>query len=126
VRKLDSKEIGKKVRMLRKARHLRQDDLCIVLKDKKTGEPLSRGQVSNLETGKRNFNIYQIKALADFFNVSLEALGVASDELEINDLLARTRSLFKNEDVPMEEKRELYEEVMRLYIEVLDKKNEAL
>ena len=123
---MDSKEIGKKVRMLRKARHLRQDDLCIVLKDKKTGEPLSRGQVSNLETGKRNFNIYQIKALADFFNVSLEALGVASDELEINDLLARTRSLFKNEDVPMEEKRELYEEVMRLYIEVLDKKNEAL
>ena len=123
---MDSKEIGKKVRMLRKARHLRQDDLCIVLKDKKTGEPLSRGQVSNLETGKRNFNIYQIKALADFFNVSLEALGVQSDEIEIEDLLARTRSLFKNEDVPMEEKRELYEEVMRLYIEVLDKKNEAL
>lgn len=122
---MDSKEIGKRVKMLRKARHLRQDDLCLVLKDKKTGEPLSRGQISNLETGKRNFNIYQIKALADFFNVSLEALGVESDELEINDLLARTRTLFKNDDVPMEEKRELYEEVMRLYIEVLDKKNEV-
>lgn len=123
---MNSKEIGKRVRMLRKARHLRQDDLCIVLKDKKTGEPLSRGQISNLETGKRNFNIYQIKALADFFNVSLEALGVETDELEIEDLLARTRTLFKNEDVPMDEKRELYEEVMRLYLEALDvKKNEV-
>ena len=114
---IESKEIGLRVRQLRKARNLKQDDLCLILRDRKTNEPLSRGQVSNLETGKRNFNIYQLKALADFFKVSLETLGVKTEELELNDLLARTRVIFKDSSVSMEEKQELYEEVMRLYLE---------
>lgn len=114
---ISSKEIGQRVKELRKARSLRQDDLSLVLKDKKTGEPLSRGQISNLETGKRNFNIYQLKALADFFNVSLETLGVKSDEIEVQDLLARTRMIFMDKQVSMEDKQELYEEVMKLYLE---------
>ena len=114
---IESKEIGLRVRQLRKARNLKQDDLCLILKDRKTGEPLSRGQVSNLETGKRNFNLYQLKALADFFKVSLETLGVKSEEIELQDLLARTRVIFKDQDVSMEEKQNLYEEVMKLYLE---------
>ncbi len=114
---IEAQEIGKRVKQLRKARNLKQDDLCLVLKDKKTGEPLSRGQVSNLETGKRNFNLYQLKALADFFNVSLETLGVKTEEIEIKDLLARTRVLFQDYNVSMEEKQNLYEEVMKLYLE---------
>lgn len=123
---MDSKEIGKRVKELRKSRHLRQDDLSLVLKDRKTGEPLSRGQISNLETGKRNFNIYQLKALADFFNVSLETLGVKSDEIELQDLLARTRVVFQDSQVSMEDKQELYEEVMKLYLEAKEQiKKEA-
>lgn len=114
---MESKEIGKRVKELRKARHLRQDDLSLVLKDRKTGEPLSRGQISNLETGKRNFNIYQLKALADFFNVSLETLGVKTEEIEVEDLLARTRAIFQDAQVSIDDKQELYEEVMKLYLE---------
>ena len=114
---IEAKEIGQRVKQLRKARHLKQDDLCEVLKDKKTGEPLSRGQISNLETGKRNFNLYQLKTLANFFNVSLETLGVKTEEIELQDLLARTRVLFLDENISMEEKTDLYEEVMKLYLE---------
>lgn len=106
----DTKEVGMKIRQLRKARSMKQDELGEVLGG------LSRGQVSNLETGKRNLNIHQIKTLADFFGVSLETLGLKSDEVEVTDLLTRAKLIFENEIVPIEEKQELYEEVMKLYI----------
>ncbi len=107
---LDTKAIGQQIKKLRKARSLRQDELGEVLGG------LSRGQISNLETGKRNLNIHQIKTLADFFGVSLEALGVKTNEIETVDLLQRARILFENESIPLSEKQELYEEVMKLYI----------
>jgi transcriptional regulator with XRE-family HTH domain len=107
---LDTKEIGEKVRQLRKARSMRQDELGEVLGG------LSRGQVSNLETGRRNLNIHQIKILADFFGVSLETLGLKTEEVEVNDLLARAKLIFENDTVPFEEKQELSEEIMKMYI----------
>lgn len=108
--------IGERVKQLRKSRGITQDELGVVLGDRTTGKPLSRGQVSNLETGKRNFNIHQIKVLADYFKVSIETLGFESDEIESIDLLERARLIFENDNVPMEEKQDLYESVMRLYL----------
>ena len=113
---LNTKEIGKRVRQLRKDRNITQDDLGVILGDKTTGKPLSRGQVSNLETGKRNFNIHQIKVLADYFKVSIETLGFESDEVETIDLLERAKLIFENENVPMDEKQDLYESIMKLYL----------
>lgn len=113
---LNTKEIGERVRQLRKARAITQDELGIVLGDKLTGKPLSRGQVSNLETGKRNFNIHQLKVLADFFRVSINTLGIETDELETVDLFERARILFANRDIPIEDKQELYESIMSLYV----------
>lgn len=109
-------EIGERVKQLRKSRGITQDELGIVLGDQTTGKPMSRGQVSNLETGKRNFNIHQIKTLADYFKVSIETLGFESDEIETIDLLERAKLLFENDNVPMEEKQDLYECIMRLYL----------
>lgn len=109
-------EIGERVKNLRKSRGITQDELGVILGDKTTGKPLSRGQVSNLETGKRNFNIHQIKVLADYFKVSIETLGFESDEIETIDLLERAKLIFENANVPMEEKQELYDNIMRLYL----------
>ena len=113
---LDTVEIGRRVRQLRKARSMKQDELGYILRDKETDKPLSRGQVSNLETGKRNFNIHQLKTIADYFNVSLQTLGVTTEEVEIPDLLSRATLIFKDENISIEEKQALYEEVMKLYI----------
>ena len=71
---VNTKEIGERVKQLRKSRNITQDELGVVLGDRSTGKPLSRGQISNLETGKRNFNIHQIKTLADYFNVTTDFL----------------------------------------------------
>ena len=106
----DTKIVGEKIKQLRKARSLKQDDLSEVLGG------LSRPQISNIETGRRNLNLHQIKALADFFGVSIETLGLKTDEVETNDLLERAKLIFENENVPLEEKQELYEEVMKLYL----------
>ena len=113
---VDTREIGERVRQLRKSRGITQDELGVVLGDKTTGKPLSRGQISNLETGKRNFNIHQLKTLADFFNVSLEILGFESNEIETVDLLERAKLIFENSNVSMDEKQELYDSIMRLYL----------
>ena len=113
---VDTKGIGERVRQLRKSRGITQDELGVVLGDRAAGKPLSRGQISNLETGKRNFNIHQIKALADFFNVSIDTLGFESNEIETVDLLERAKLIFENNDVPIDEKRELYEHIMGLYL----------
>lgn len=107
----DTKIIGEKIRVLRRSRNLRQDQLGEILGG------LSRGQVSNLETGKRNLNIHQIKLIADYFNVSLETLGVTTNEVEIPDLLSRATLIFKNDSVPMEEKQELAEMIYSMYLE---------
>lgn len=115
-RTVDTREIGERVRQLRKEKMITQDELGVVLGDKVTGKPLSRGQISNLETGKRNFNIHQLKALADFFKVSIETLGLESDEVEAVDLLERARLIFENDNVPMDEKQDLYEQIMKLYL----------
>lgn len=114
---IDTKEIGERIKKLRKSRSLTQDELGVILGDKTTGKPLSRSQVSNLETGRRNLNIHQIKVLADYFNVSIQTLGFVSNEVETVDLLQRARMIFENESVSMEDKQELYEEVMKLYLE---------
>lgn len=113
---VDTKGIGERVKQLRKSRGITQDELGVVLGDKITGKPLSRGQISNLETGKRNFNIHQIKILADYFSVSIETLGFESNEIETVDLLERAKLIFENDNVPMDEKQELYDSIMRLYL----------
>ena len=113
---VDTVRIGERVKEMRRARGITQDELGVVLGNRTTGKPLSRGQVSNLETGKRNLNIHQIKTLADYFNVSIETLGFKSEEIETVDLLERAKIIFENDDVPLEEKQELYENIMKLYL----------
>ena len=113
---VNTRKMGERVRQLRKSRGITQDELGYALGDKTTGKPLSRGQISNLETGRRNFNIHQIKALADLFNVSMETLGFTTDEIVTVDLLERAKLIFENDNVPMDEKQDLYDGVMKLYL----------
>ena len=106
----DTKEVGEKIRQLRKARSMKQDELGKILGG------LSRGQVSNLETGKRNLNLHQIKIIADYFGVSLDTLGLKSEEVQVNDLLTRAKIIFDNENVSLNDKRELAEQIYNLYM----------
>ena len=108
----DTKEVGMKIRQLRKARSMKQDELGEILGG------LSRGQVSNLETGKRNLNLHQIKTIANYFGVSLDTLGLETEEVQVNDLLLRAKAIFENEDVPLSDKQELSEQIYTMYLDI--------
>jgi transcriptional regulator with XRE-family HTH domain len=60
---LDTTEIGKRIKELRRARGLDQLQASQII-------GVSRSQWSNLENGKRNLNIQQIKTIADYFGVT--------------------------------------------------------
>lgn len=57
-------ELGDKVKLLRKRRGLKQDDLAELLE-------LSRGQISNLESGRRNLSLRQLEKLCEYFKVDI-------------------------------------------------------
>ncbi len=61
-------QIGARVAEIRKARNLRQEDLMPVL------GVASKGQVSRLEAGERRITVAELRRLADFLNVPLDAL----------------------------------------------------
>lgn len=108
---LNTKEIGLRVKELRIKRGLDQQQLANVI-------GVGRSQMSNLETGKRNFNLNQLKTLAAYFNVSFETLGFQNeDEVETLDLLERAKVIFLSDKIPAEEKRDLYDELMKIYLE---------
>lgn len=107
---LNTKEIGGRIKELRKQRGLDQLQLGQIL-------GIGRSQVSNIELGRRNINLNQLKILADYFNVSFETLGFQSeDEIETVDLLERAKLIFLNDKVSQQEKQELYDELMRIYL----------
>ena len=108
---LDTKEIGQRIKELRIKRGLDQLQLGQII-------GVQRSQVSNIELGRRNINLNQLKILADYFNVSFETLGFQSeDKIETIDLLERAKLIFLNENVSQEDKQELYDELMRIYLE---------
>ena len=108
---LNTKEIGQRIKELRMKRGLDQLQLATII-------GVGRSQMSNIETGKRNINLNQLKVLSDYFNVSFETLGFQSeDKIETIDLLERAKLIFMNENVPKEKKQELYDELMRIYLE---------
>lgn len=110
---LDTTEIGKRIKELRKARGLDQLQASQII-------GVSRSQWSNLENGKRNLNIQQIKTIADYFGVTLSTLGVDSEAVETVEILERARLIFENNDIPFEDKQELQEQIMRMFIKAKD------
>lgn len=110
---LDTKDIGKRIKELRKARGLDQLQASSII-------GVSRSQWSNLENGKRNLNIQQIKQIADYFGVSLSILGVVSEEIETIELLERAKTIFENTSIPFEEKQDLQEQILRMFLRAKD------
>lgn len=105
---MDNVELGKRIKDLRKSRNLKQDDLAAILE-------ISRGQISNLENGRRSLNLTQLEKLCSLFKVDMSYFGIEPDTQETIQLLERAKLLFES-DIPDSEKEELYNEIMKLYL----------
>lgn len=102
--------VGCKMKLLRKKKGVNQDALAEYL-------GISRGAISNYESGKRNPNIKDLAKIAKFYNVGLDYFGISQKD-EVKDLLARATDLFNNNQITYEDKQGLYEDIMRLYLSI--------
>lgn len=104
-------EFGNKLKDLRKARHISQDELGHIL-------GVSRATVGSWECGRRNISIRHLEMICDYFKLDINYFREEDTKDEIIDLLERARLLFNNENLPIEEKQKLSEELMRLYLQM--------
>lgn len=103
-----SESIGSKLKTLRKAKKLTQEDLAGLI-------GVKRATISNYEINRRQPSLSELKRFAEFFGVGLDFFGVAPSD-EVFDLETRARRVFSDPDIPRERKEALYKEIMRLCI----------
>ena len=102
--------IASKLKILRKGRKLTQEQLAERL-------GVNRATISNYEIGRRLPNLNDLKRFAEFYGVGLDYFGVVSKD-EMFDLLSRARDVFESDAVSDEQKKGIFEEIMRLYLKM--------
>lgn len=107
-------ELGEKVKLLRTRKGLTQEDLKDVLQ-------LSRGQISNLESGKRNLSLKQLEKLCEYFKVDMSYFLMAETTDSCLDLLEKSAVLFNSKELTNEQKEDLFISIMRIYLDSKEK-----
>ena len=103
-----SKEIGSKLKHLRKSKKMTQQEISEKV-------DIKRSTISNYEIGRRTPHLKDLQKIAAVFGVGLDYFGVSETD-EVFDVLARAKEVFNNEDISQEEKEDLYREFMKMYL----------
>lgn len=103
-------QLNSKLKMMRKRKGFTQQQLADKL-------GVTRSTISNYEIGRRRPSVSEIIKLTEIFGVNLDFLGVVTKD-EVFDLLCRAKTVFANEEIPKEQKEELYKEIMKLYLDI--------
>ena len=107
-------DLGGKLKLLRTKRGITQDDLAQFL-------DLSKGQVSNLENGKRNLSLRQLEKICEFFKVDMSYFFMVETSDSCLDLIEKARILFNSNELSSEEKEDLFTSIMRVYLDSKEK-----
>jgi len=106
-------ELGEKVKLLRNRRGLKQDDLAEVL-------GLSRGQISNLEKGRRNLSLKQLEKLCEYFCVDMSFFLMTETTDSCMDLIEKAKVLFNSKKLTNIQKEDLFTSIMKIYLDSKD------
>jgi len=107
-------ELGDKVKLLRNRQGLKQDDLGKVLK-------LSRSQICNLESGRRNLSLKQLKKLCEFFQVDMSYFLMTETTDSCLDLIEKSKVLFNSKELTNTQKEDLFTSIMKIYLDSKEK-----
>ena len=107
-------DLGGKLKLLRTKRGITQDDLAQFL-------DLSKGQVSNLENGRRNLSLRQLEKICEFFKVDMSYFFMVKTSDSCLDLIEKARILFNSNELSSEEKEDLFTSIMRVYLDSKEK-----
>ena len=102
-------ELGDKVKFLRNRRGLKQDDLAEVLE-------LSRSQISNLESGRRNLSLKQLEKLCEYFQVDMSYFVMSETTDSCLDLIEKAKLLFASKELTNIQKEDLFVSIMKVYL----------
>lgn len=100
--------IGKQLKTLRKSQRMTQQAVA-----DKVG--ITRATLSNYEIDRRTPDLKTLRKLAECYGVSLDFFGFVPAD-EVLELLARAKNVFENEHISDERKRELHDELIKLYL----------
>lgn len=103
-------DIGRKLKQLRKDKGMTQEDVAVQV-------DITRSTISNYEIGRRTPHLKDLQKLAAIFNVGLDYFGL-SEKDETFELLQRAKEVFKSDEVDRITKESLYQEFMKLYLEM--------
>ncbi len=104
-------ELGDKVKLLRKILGLKQDDLDEVLQ-------LSKGQISKLESKRRNLSLKQLEKLCNYFKVNISYFFMSTTTDVCLDLIEKARALFEIKYLTSDHKEDLFTSIMKIYIQI--------
>lgn len=104
---MKDKNIGKKIKAIRKTRGYSQQQLAEIME-------VTRSTISNWECGRRYPHLSELDQLANKLNVSLEYFNENADD--IKELLAKASQVFNDSNVSSQEKADVYKQLMRLYL----------
>ena len=107
-------ELGEKIKLLRKRRNLRQDDLATVL-------GISRGQISNLEKGRRNLSLKQLEKLCEYFQIDMSYFLMSETTDSCIELIDKTKLLFESKELTNGQKDDLFTSIMKIYLDSKEK-----
>ena len=106
--------LGEKVKQLRNRRGLKQDDLAEILE-------LSRSQISNLESGRRNLSIRQLEKLCEYFKVDMSYFLMSETTDSCLDLIEKAKVLFESKELTNIQKEDLFTSIMKIYLNSKEK-----
>ena len=107
-------ELGEKVKLLRNRRGLKQDDLAELLN-------LSRSQISNLESGRRNLSLKQLEKLCEYFKVDMSYFLMSETTDSCLDLIEKAKVLFESKELTSNQKDDLFTSIMKIYLDSKEK-----
>ena len=102
--------IGDKIKQVRVARNLTQQDLA-----DKMG--LKRNTISQWESGSRNVSVEQLIEIARVVGVTLDYFNDAPPERTMFQLMAQLESVFTSADIPESDKDKAYQDIMQIYLD---------
>ena len=102
--------VGDKIRQVRVARNLTQQDLA-----DKMG--LKRNTISQWESGSRNVSVEQLIEIAKVVGVTLDYFNDAPPERTMFQLMAQLDSVFNNAQISESDKDKAYQDIMQIYLD---------
>jgi len=113
---LTDKEIGERIKKIRKEKRYTQEELA---------EQLSIGdriKISRIENGKQSMTANELIKFCSLLNISLDAL-INDERLKSEDFLVLANRYSKNDNIQVEEKRQV---IRKIYIELANNEINAI